>query len=265
MFTSVILLTEWWSIGVEIIEAGEASVTYAPCNKQQDKKIAQQGTVSTYYILLLHSRKNEARNIKQSHSSGKGKLSRPNYGTVSFSNFIVPGQLWDEKGFQGKKGDDLLVNIQERSAFLVPVNKSRMKWLLSAALVPASVHIGFRLFCFHRVIKKLNFPISSRLSHQKSRCLALCQESQTSLTPWKYLLNSKPGHATGRSDRGARRGCGTGLGKLGRRQINAHRRQSSLKLPKASKTRPLNDLQKREQAKFCSSWRRIKTRGWRAV
>ena len=49
-----------------------------------------------------------------------------------------------------------------------------------------------------------------------------------------HLSGPKPGHTTGGSGRGARRGGGAGPGRTGRRQNNTPRRQSSLLPPKAS-------------------------------
>ena len=54
------------------------------------------------------------------------------------------------------------------------------------------------------------------------------------------LSNPKPGHTTGGSGRGARRGGGAGPGRTGRRQNSSPRRQASLVPSKASKTRLLN-------------------------
>ena len=54
------------------------------------------------------------------------------------------------------------------------------------------------------------------------------------------LSGPKPGHTTGGSGRGARRGGGAGLGRTGRRQNSSPRRQASLVPSKASKTRLLN-------------------------
>ena len=64
-----------------------------------------------------------------------------------------------------------------------------------------------------------------------------------------YQPGPKPGHTTGGSGRGKGRGGGAGSGRTGRRQNSSSRRQASLIPPKASKTRRLNGLQKREQAK----------------
>ena len=54
------------------------------------------------------------------------------------------------------------------------------------------------------------------------------------------LSNPKPGHTTGGSGRGARRGGGAGSGRIGCQQNCPPRRRASLAPPKASKTRRLN-------------------------
>ena len=55
-----------------------------------------------------------------------------------------------------------------------------------------------------------------------------------------YLSSPKPGHTTGRSRRGARRGGGAGSGTTVRQQNCAPREKSFPALSKASKTRRLN-------------------------
>ena len=57
----------------------------------------------------------------------------------------------------------------------------------------------------------------------------------------KYLSSPKPGHTTGGSRRGARRGGGAGSGRTGCQQNCSPRRQGTLVLSMASKTRRLND------------------------
>ena len=54
------------------------------------------------------------------------------------------------------------------------------------------------------------------------------------------LSSPKPGHTTGGSGRGARRGGGAGSGRTGCQQNCSPRRQASLAPSKASKTRRLN-------------------------
>ena len=56
----------------------------------------------------------------------------------------------------------------------------------------------------------------------------------------EHLSSPKPGHTTGGSGRGARRGGGAGSGRTGCQQNCSPRRQASLVPPKASKTRRLN-------------------------
>ena len=55
-----------------------------------------------------------------------------------------------------------------------------------------------------------------------------------------YLISPKPGHITGRSRRGARRGGGAGSGRTVRQQNCSSREHSFLVPSKASKTRRLN-------------------------
>ena len=55
-----------------------------------------------------------------------------------------------------------------------------------------------------------------------------------------YMSNRKPGHITGGSRRGARRGGGAGSGRTVRQQNCSPREQSFIALSKASKTRRLN-------------------------
>ena len=67
------------------------------------------------------------------------------------------------------------------------------------------------------------------------------------LTPPFFELNlssPKPGHTTGGSSRGARRGGGAESVRTGCQQNCSPRRQASLVLSKASKTRRLNDSPK---------------------
>ena len=96
----------------------------------------------------------------------------------------------------------------------------------------------------------------SSIAHKPVVVITQVRIHVRALHEWRYLSNPKPGHTTGGSGWGARRGGGAGPGKTGRRQISAPMRQASLVPPKASKTRPLNDSPEHEQAKsYVNRWR----------
>ena len=83
---------------------------------------------------------------------------------------------------------------------------------------------------------RLTTDLSAVYHRDERRSLFLAADLYTGA----YLSNPKPGHTTGGSGRGARRGGGAGPGRMGRRQNSSPSRQASLEPPKASKTRLLN-------------------------
>ena len=76
------------------------------------------------------------------------------------------------------------------------------------------------------------------LEDERDHCLKKFARGRTSRV--LHLSISKPGHTTGRSGRGARRGARAGSGSIGCQQNCLPRKQESLVLSKASKTRRLN-------------------------
>ena len=88
---------------------------------------------------------------------------------------------------------------------------------------------------------------------------------ENSINVIKHLSSPKPGHTTGGSGRGARRGGGAGSGRTGCQQNYSPRRQASLVPPKASKKRRFNVSPEARQAKsYVNRWRN-KITGWPTV
>ena len=120
-----------------------------------------------------------------------------------FHCFNIPGHPWDEKGLQGQKGVGLLVGIQERRAFLVPlmnrlqtadepmVNRGSI-----AAFISPPVYKIFVLFVLvqgcaeaYQACRGVSVPVCIQFASRNEERLSSCWSSDI------LGMGRVPGHA----------------------------------------------------------------------